>query len=350
MIEYTGAIHIHSKFSDGSGDPDFIATMADEVGLDYLILTDHNTLRALKDGFEGWYGSSLLLVGCEINDKENKNHYLAFGIEDTISTRISAGEYVKKVNNAGGIGFLAHPHEKREHMKEHPAYPWTAWDCNDFTGIEIWNHMSEWMENLTEENKYQAFIHPLKSIIAPPAETLKKWDELSLQRKIVGIGGVDAHAHKHNILGFMEVEVFPYKVLFKSIRTHVLTTKSLIKEKTAEALKKNKEIIYGALKNGSCFVANDYHYDSKGFRFFALCGDKKYNMGDEVLIENKVKLQVLLPAKSGNIMLFYNGKKIDSIEHNEAEFIVDKPGVYRVEVYYNGHAWIYSNHIRLMRP
>ena len=37
--------------------------------------------------------------------------------------------------------------------------------------------MSEWMENLTEQNKYQAFLHPLKSIIAPTEETLKVWDE-----------------------------------------------------------------------------------------------------------------------------------------------------------------------------
>ena len=56
--------------------------LADESGLDFLILTDHNTLRALKEGYEGWYNNTLLLVGCEINDKENKNHYLAFDIED----------------------------------------------------------------------------------------------------------------------------------------------------------------------------------------------------------------------------------------------------------------------------
>ena len=78
------------------------------------------------------------------------------------------------------------------------------------------------MENLTEENKYQAFLHPLRTITAPQEETLKIWDKLNLKRKVTGIGGVDAHAHKYNLLGFMEVEIFPYKVLFKSIRTHVL--------------------------------------------------------------------------------------------------------------------------------
>jgi len=214
MFEYVGALHMHSVFSDGSGEVPEIANFADEVGLDFIALTDHNTLRALKEGYEKWYGNTLLLVGCEINDKENKNHYLAFGIEDAFSTRLSAKEYVSGVKEQGGIGFLAHPHEKRTHMKEHPPYPWVDWDIENFNGIEIWNHMSEWMENLTEENKYQAFVHPLRSIVAPPEETLKIWDKLNLKRKVVGIGGVDAHAHKYNLLGFLEVEIFPYKVLF----------------------------------------------------------------------------------------------------------------------------------------
>ncbi|HEX9252716.1 MAG TPA: PHP domain-containing protein, partial [Ignavibacteriaceae bacterium] len=178
MFEYVGSIHMHSTFSDGTGEVSDIAKFADEIGLDFIMLTDHNTLRALQEGYEKWYGNTLLLVGCEINDKENKNHYLAFGIDEAFTTRTPAKKYVAKVKELGGIGFLAHPHEKRKH-KEHPAYPWVEWDTEDFTGIEIWNHMSEWVENLTEENKYRSFLHPLRTIIAPPKETLKVWDELS---------------------------------------------------------------------------------------------------------------------------------------------------------------------------
>src|SRR3972149_5180270 len=129
--------------------------------------------------------------------------------------------------------------------------------------------MSVLMENLTEQNKYQAFLHPLKSIVAPQPETLKLWDELNLKRKVVGIGGVDAHAHKYNLLGFLEVEIFPYKVLFKSIRTHILLETELIRENSEESIQKSKDAIYGALVNGRCFFANNYHADSKGFRFFA---------------------------------------------------------------------------------
>ena len=47
--------------------------------------------------YEKWYGNTLLLVGCEINDKENRNHYLAFGIDEAFSTRTPAKKYVTKV-------------------------------------------------------------------------------------------------------------------------------------------------------------------------------------------------------------------------------------------------------------
>jgi hypothetical protein len=347
MYEYIGALHMHSVYSDGSGEVDQIAQAASEIGLDYIILTDHNTLRALSEGYEQWYNSTLILVGCEINDKNNINHYLAFGINEAYSTRLTAMQYVKRVKEEGGIGFIAHPHEKRKHMKEHPPYPWVEWGIDDFTGIEIWNHMSEWMENLTDQNKYQSFLHPLRSIIAPPQETLKLWDELNIKRKVVGIGGVDAHAHKYNLLGFLEVEIFPYKVLFKSIRTHILSDTELFKGKSEKAVEASKKIVYDSLREGRCFFANDYHHESKGFRFFARAGGKIYQMGDSVPASKKIILKVFLPVSNAEIRLIHNGKKVESVESNEGNFMVNKKGVYRVEVYFNNKAWIFSNHIRI---
>jgi hypothetical protein len=347
MFEYIGALHMHSTFSDGSGEVGEIAKAADEVGLDFVALTDHNTLRALKENYEKWYGNTLLLVGCEINDKENKNHYLAFGIEDTVSTRLSAREYVKLVKDKGGIGFIAHPHEKRTHMKEHPPYPWVDWSIEDFDGIEIWNHMSEWMENLTEENKYQSFLHPLRTIDAPQKDTIKIWDELNQKRKVVGIGGVDAHAHKYNLLGFLEVEIFPYKVLFKSIRTHILTNKEIVKGESQQEIDVAKKNIYNSLAAGNCFVANDYHGDSKGFRFFAESPNKFYQMGETISNENKTKFTVLLPVPKAKVRLIKNGIPIDEVETDQAQFICGDKGAYRVEVHLNNKSWIYSNHIRI---
>jgi hypothetical protein len=207
--------------------------------------------------------------------------------------------------------------------------------------------MSEWMENLTEENKYQAFLHPLRTITSPQDETLKVWDELNLKRKVIGVGGVDAHAHKYNLLGFMEVEIFPYKVLFKSIRTHILLDTELVRENTEKSIYKSKKEIYKALADGRCFFANDYHADSKGFRFFAEAGDKIYSMGDSIKTAKDIKLKVLLPVQTAEMRLIRNGETVASIEDKSAEFLVEEKGVYRVEVYIYNKAWIFTNHIRI---
>jgi len=347
MFEYVGALHIHSIFSDGSGEIQDIVKFANEADLDFIILTDHNTLRALHEGFEHWFDNTLLLVGCEINDKENKNHYLAFGINKTPSTRNPAKDYVSKVKEAGGIGFLAHPFEKRNSMKEHPPYPWTEWDCEEFTGIEIWNHMSEWMEGLTEQNKYNYFVHPLKSIIGPSKETLEVWDKLSQKRKVVGIGGVDAHAHKVNVMGFVEFEVFPYKVLFKSIRTHILVRDKINNSNETDSIKQSKEIIYNAMSSGRCFVSNYYQGDARGFKFFAELNGNIFEMGDSIPYGNEIKLIVCLPEARGLINLIFNGHIKESIETKKAEFTVTERGIYRIEVYKENNAWIFSNHIRI---
>lgn len=347
MYEYKGAVHVHSIFSDGSGSIEDIIQAAHETELDFVILTDHNTLRAKDEGYEKWYDKTLLIVGAEINDKNNKNHYLALGIKSAFSTRQPAKEYVKKVKESGGVGFIAHPHEKRSSMEEHPPYPWTDWDIEEFDGIEIWNHMSEWMEGLTEQNKYNYFVHPLRSIVSPPKETLEVWDKLNLKRKVVGIGGVDAHAHKINLLGFFEVEVFPYKVLFKSIRTHILLDKKLSGQNADQHLGKDINSVINALGRGRSFISNYYYGDATGFRYFAESGGRIYHMGDYIPGNDDVRLRVLSPSDTGEIKLIYNGKEIESIIHSEAEFRIAKSGVYRIEVFSDGKAWIFTNHIRI---
>ena len=88
MYEFVGAVHVHSIYSDGTGKVEDIAEFAAETGLDFVLLTDHNTMRARNEGKEKWYGKTALLVGVEINDKRNLNHYLAFGIDEPPTTRI----------------------------------------------------------------------------------------------------------------------------------------------------------------------------------------------------------------------------------------------------------------------
>ena len=206
--------------------------------------------------------------------------------------------------------------------------------------------MSEWVEGLTQQNKFQRFIHPLKSLQGPYPETLKRWDEIARRKRVVGIGGVDAHGHKYKIWQLFEVEVFPYKVMFRGIRTHVLLDEPIDKSKK-ENFELYKQKIFSAIENGRCFVAYAYFADPKGFRFFAERNGEIFQMGDYIEIDDKpIKLNVLLP-RPGEIILLRNGEVMTKIYGDRLTYEVGETGVYRVEARHNEKPWIFSNHIRI---
>lgn len=81
LYESVGALHMHSLYSDGTGTVPEIARFAGQKGLEWIIITDHEHLKAKKNGEEGWYGKTAVLVGSELGDEDLPNHYLAFGID-----------------------------------------------------------------------------------------------------------------------------------------------------------------------------------------------------------------------------------------------------------------------------
>ncbi len=112
-------------------------------------------------------------------------------------------------------------------------------------------------------------------------------------------------------------------------------------------MKTAKKALYSALEKGNCFFANDYHADSKGFRFFAEVEGKTVQMGDSIPLTDKISLKATLPDQTAEIRFLRNGEIVKSVEAKTAEFKVKEKGAYRVEVYIYNKAWIYSNHIRI---
>ena len=67
LHDHAGVIHLHSAYSfDGHVDVREIVRAARDCRLDFLMLTDHGTLRARDEGLEGWHDGLLLIVGEEI--------------------------------------------------------------------------------------------------------------------------------------------------------------------------------------------------------------------------------------------------------------------------------------------
>jgi hypothetical protein len=341
--EYKGAIHMHSTYSDGTKTFPEIIQIGKSCGLDFLMFTDHMTLKPLEDGFAGWHDSLLVLIGYEINDAQNKNHYLAFGLDKILPYDLSARDYVSKVKQQGGLGILAHPDEIRNKLPRFPPYPWTEWDADNFDGIEIWNQMSEWMESLTKYNRLLQLIHPRKSLKGPTDRILAFWDKKAQKRKVLAVGGVDAHGHKYR-LGLLPLTIFPYEVQFRTIRTHILSDQPLSKDsKTA------KSQVLSALRDCRVFISNIRWGETDGFTFTAENSNSQVTIGGVIEFDKSVKLQVKLPGRC-QLRLVKNGLVAIEEKTGRLEYVSYTPGIFRVEALRKGKGWIYSNHIYVLEP
>jgi len=338
--EIVGVIHIHSSYSDGTKKIEEIAKIGEHAGLDFLMFSDHNTLKPLHDGHQKFYGKTAVLIGYEIEDENDENHYLAFGLDKTLEKGIDPAEYVGRVRKAGGLGIIAHPDEVRDALPQYPCFPWTRWDIEDYDGLEIWNHMSAWMESLKRINMLKMAIMPRRSLRGPTDRILKRWDEIAKSRPVAGIGSTDVHAHVYR-KGFIKLTIFPYKVQFRSIRTHLLLDQPL-KSDIISA----KDQIFEAIRDCRIFVSNFRWGDARGFRFFARRKNKIYRIGETLDFSDELTLNMYSP-KTADIRLIKDGRSVLTQVGSRFEIAIQSPGIYRVELYRNRKGWIYSNHIRI---
>jgi hypothetical protein len=337
--EYVGVSHIHTTDSDGSKSAFEIIKIGQKTGLDFLFFSDHMTLRSFHLGLEGWHGNTFVLIGYEIHDQTNKNHYLAFNVNEVLSGELSSQEYVREVKKRGGLGIIAHPDETRV-LPQFPPYPWTAWDAEGFDGIEIWNQMSEWMEGINRFNQLKMFVSPRRYLTSPTPRTLKIWDELNRQKKVFGISGVDVHAHPYRI-GPFKLIIFPYEVQFKSLRTHLLLDTPL----SSDSQIAKKQII-NAMRNCQLFISNYRRGDAKGFSFYAESKKHITKIGEGINFSDDVTFIIRAPQKC-QIRLLRDGTIISESVGKNLEYRPEEPGIYRVEAYKGKKGWIFSNHIRL---
>jgi len=350
MYEIVVNLHMHTRYSDGSGTHKDIAKAAIKAGLDAVIVTDHNVLVS---GAEGYYRIGhdrvLLLVGQEIHDQDRdpqKNHLLVFNTgRDVAGLADNPQMLIRGVGEAGGLSFIAHPKDPEAPAFGETDISWEAWEVEGYTGIELWNGLSE-LKTLVPTKLHGIFYAFFPQFVGhhPIPETIQRWDDLtSMGKRVVAIGGSDAHA-MHMSMGPLHRVIFPYEFHFRAVNTHVF-----IPEPLTDDLQTDKKMIYEAISKGHCFVAYDLPAPTKGFRFKAKGLEQSAIMGDEISAKGGVTLQIYLPAKA-DISLIKDGDVIvkwrnqQTLTHNTSE-----PGVYRVEVHCNYlgkiRGWIYSNPI-----
>jgi hypothetical protein len=343
--EYIVNLHVHSTYSDGTGTIDDVISTAARY-LDVLLINDHDTLAARENGYEGYYGDLLVLVGWEISGPFN--HYLVFNTDRTIKYKWNEPQaFINAVRDIGGAGFVAHPYEKGSPLNENgKVYTWEDWSVNGFDGLEIWNHSSSW--KALARNKATAVYHYFLrtwTLPGPEKETLEKWDEIGQKRRIAGVAGSDAHAFSAH-LGPVPFNIFKYADSFQALNTHLLLPESLSGD-----VRQDRKTVIDGLVAGSAFCAHDRLHPSNGFVFeLQNKGTRRAGLGEETALVEGDELVWRLPSRA-SARLLHNGKMVLE-QRGPGRYEAKTPGVWRLEAYwpvklFGLRPWIYSNPVYL---
>jgi hypothetical protein len=327
--DLTCVVHVHSTHSDGSGSVPQIARAAKRAGVDVVLLTDHDTLEAKRRGEERWYDDVLVLVGEEVSPTD-RDHFLAFGIDEEISRRLSGPEICDAVRAAGGFGFAAHPFSRGSERFKRPGIAFGALDCLD--GVELWSFLNDTGERVRGfRDLARMILTPQRAIGGPPEGNLREWDRLCDARRVVAIGGLDAHQFGIRIAGHVPLRLMGYKRSFEQLRTHVLVERALTRE-----LEHDRALVYDALREGRCYIANDQVAAAAGFELS--------HMGEELPFEAGLALLARTP-QAAHIRLLRNGEPVAETTGAELHHSIELHGVYRIEASLRGRPWIFSNPI-----
>ena len=313
MHDLICAIHLHSTFSDGTGTVPEIVRAARRAGVDVVLLTDHDTLEGKR--FEGWHDDVLLLVGVEVSPK-GRDHYLAFGLEEPIDhAGLSPAEICRAVADAGGFGFAAHPFSKGTELFDRAGMPFGDLDCEALTGIELWSFVTDVGETVTSWREALRFsVAPGRVMRHPPERNLREWDRMNGSRRVVGIGGIDAHQFGKRVLGRWVVRPMGYARSFRQLRTHVW-----LDEPPSGELERDRAAVYDALRSGRCYIAADALAPARGFTW------------------DGSRAELPRPAE---IRFVRDGELIETVHAAEAS----NADADRVEVRLGDRTWILSNH------
>ncbi|MBM1221440.1 CehA/McbA family metallohydrolase [Ponticoccus sp. SC2-23] len=129
---YRGDLHCHCWHSDAAGSPETLHAAARQAGLDFLAVSDHNTVSHRRYFLPRSTPDLLFLRAMEVTTYDG--HANAFGTDGWVDFRIDRPEDVQamahEVRRQGGV--LSINHDK-------PGLPW----LHDWPGpdcMEVWQH------------------------------------------------------------------------------------------------------------------------------------------------------------------------------------------------------------------
>ncbi|MEQ8763284.1 MAG: CehA/McbA family metallohydrolase [Planctomycetota bacterium] len=319
LIDLRGSLHVHTGLShDSDGTLEELAAIAEGIGLDFVLVTDHN------DRHEGpparQFGDVLVLLGTEYGT--DRGHLVTAFDPYLRIHRHDSSALARSVRADGGLAIVAHPYWRSD------AWRWAGHE-DEVTHIELANLAVDFAENPW------SMVFSIPQFLFTPARTLaghlerpdaeiRLWDELLKERKVVAVGAADAHQRWYA----------GYDELLPLLTTHVLA-----KEKSAIAIR-------DALRVGRCYIAWDVFGTTDAFRFRMRRGEETFEMGSEIMQDEGASsiLEISVPA-GGTLTVLRDGAPWFTSEAHRLQMPIDRRGVYRAEVLRDGSPWIISNPI-----
>jgi len=255
LYEAIGVLHVHTLHSDGTGTPAEISSAASDAGLSFVGINDHRTLFLRDHGLSGLQDGVFFLTGAELEDDRRQNHMLVYGI-DRLPPTGDTLDQLKDVRRQGGIAIPAHPFEKRELVPGAGTYRWSHGAQGALSGVEIWNYMSAWKRKITPLSVPSRLKDPDRYTMHPDHSAMNLWFETGG----CAVACPDAHALRPG-LGRLSVTIFPYSMLFRRLRTHLLLE---CEPEWSDTPGTEKQIL-SALAGGRCFASNFIRGDASGF-------------------------------------------------------------------------------------
>ena len=349
-----GALHVHTcTYSDGAGTIEEVMEAAKAAGVDFVLLTDHNTMRPKADGLEKRYAGQtpFLIVGDEITVKGGA-FLLALDLPGDFEFAPGQDPQVAidAILAAGGLPLVSLPDDMK--------HPWDAWDATGCEGLEALNLSTVAREHINLLSlawllplwKLKGELAVLRAICTRPDASLASWDRLLAQgKKQIGLGALDAHALMK--IGKKKHPIPSYENSFRAVTTHALLPQPLLPILGGEGRRGEILAVHQALRAGHCYFAYDclgeialdfsatlspspnpasQDWHPEGTRG---AGGRRAIMGDDA---PRGSMLIATGPETALLRLYRAGEGIVAAGKGSLSYVANKPGAYRIEAYLVG--------------
>lgn len=106
-------LHVHTNVSrDGESSVEEILKRAEEVGLDAIAITDHDSVDGAKQAM-ACTTDVIVIPGIEVSTKQG--HLIVLGVTDIIPSGLDVGETIALAHDLGAVLILPHPFHMWRH-------------------------------------------------------------------------------------------------------------------------------------------------------------------------------------------------------------------------------------------